>query len=131
MAVAAPAGVLLGVALALAAVWLGVAGPNPVVGGAAFALCLSVPAAGLVYVAVVDRSTLRGAVERPEESVESKWYGRAAAGALTDVVLLAGVGAMLVSFLDTALDDALLLGAVVAVAMLSFAVRYALARRAG
>lgn len=131
MAIAVPLGVLLGVALGFVALWAGVAGPYPVLGVAVFALCLSLPSTALVYVLVVDRSTMRGAVERPEESVESRWYEKAAAGALTDVVLLAGLAVMFMAFVETSLDDTLILGAVVVVAMLSFAIRFAIARSKG
>ena len=131
MAIAIPVGCLLGLAFALLAAWAGVTGPRALLGGAVFALCLAVPSIALIYALAVDRSTLLGAVARPEESIESQWYGAAAAGALTDVVLLAGIGAMLTTFLETDIDDNTLLGMVILVAALSCATRYVLARRRG
>lgn len=133
MAIAVPSGAALGALLGFLAASLGVGGSTPVLVGAVFALCLAFPSTMLVYVLVVDRSTLTGAAERPEESVESGWYDKAAAGALTDVVLVLGVTATVLAFIPTklSLDPGLVLAGVICVAFVSVAVRYLLQRLRG
>lgn len=133
MTVAAPGGVLISALLGWLAASLGVGGTSPILTGAVFALCLSFPSTMLVYVLLVDRSTLAGATERPEESVESGWYDKAAAGAVTDVVLVAGVTATVLAFIPTkfAVDPGLLLSGVVGLAFVSVAIRYLLQRHRG
>lgn len=129
--IAIPCGLALGFVLAFVAVWVGLAGPNPLVGGAAFALCLAVPATLLVWVLVVDRSTLQGAAEQSEESIESKWYQQAAAGAQTDVIVAACLGALILSLVPSGadMDPRIVLVGVIGVSFLSFALRYQLLRR--
>jgi nucleoside permease NupC len=133
MAIAVPCGMVLGALLGLLAASLGAGGSSPVLTGAVFALCLAFPSTLLVYVLVVDRSTMAGAAEKPEESVESGWYDKAAAGALHDVVLVAGVTASVLAFLPEKflLDPGLLLAGVVGLCFASFAVRYLLLQRRG
>lgn len=133
MAIAVPGGLLFGCVLALVAVWVGAAGPNPLLGWTVFTLCLTVPGAMLAWVLVLDRSTLQGAAEQPEESVESRWYLRAAAGAQTDVIMLAGVGVLVLTFVSAGidLDPRLVLAGVIGVSFVSFAIRYQLLRRKG
>lgn len=133
MGVAIPAGLALGAVLGLVAVWLGVAGPDPVIGGTVYAVLLALPTTSLVYVLVVDRTTMVGATERPEESVESGWYDRAAAGAFSDIVIVAGLGATALAFIpaDLSVDPMLLLVGVIIVSFASFALRYLLLQRKG
>jgi hypothetical protein len=133
MAIALPCGIVIGALLGVLAAVLGVGGSSPVLVGAVFAVCLAPPSAMLVYLFVVDRSTLTGAAERPEESVEAGWYEKAAAGALTDIVLVAGITATVLSFIPEkfVLDPGLLLAGVVALAFVSVAVRYLLQRYRG
>lgn len=45
----------------------------------------------------MDRSSIAGAASRPEESVESAWYDRAASGAFHDLIVMLGVGAAVFS----------------------------------
>lgn len=47
----------------------------------------------LGWVLVVDRTTIRGAVARPSESVEGRWYDTATSGAFHDVLIMIGLGA--------------------------------------
>lgn len=133
MAIAVPAGLLLGAASGALSVFAGIAGSNPLLGGLIFALCLTMPAIALVYVVVVDRRTLEGATDRPEESVESGWYDRAAAGAFTDVIVVAGVGATVLAFLPVELlvDLKLVLPTTIAVCFASFGIRYLILKRRG
>ncbi|MFC6147093.1 hypothetical protein [Corynebacterium nasicanis] len=46
----------------------------------------------LTWVLLVDRSTLTGALDNPEDSVESHWLNRAARGAFFDIMTVAGLG---------------------------------------
>lgn len=133
MVIAIPGGLVLGAVLGAAAVWAGVAGPRPVLGGIVFALCLTSPGILAVYVLVADRDTMTGAIERPGESVESRWYDRAAAGALTDVVTLAGLSALFLVFVPSPPnpEPGLVPVAVIGIAFASFAIRYLLLRRKG
>lgn len=131
LSVAIPLGIAIAALSAVVAVALDAAGPRPVLGGVIFTLCLSGPAIGLAYVTIVDRSTIRGAAERPEESIESRWYSKAASGTLADVVVIAGLGSAVVTFLETNINDGLLLGGVVAVAFVSFTLRYLITRSRG
>ena len=46
----------------------------------------------LGWAALVDRSTLMGAIEKPDDSIESVWYEKAAGGAFGDILLVGGLG---------------------------------------
>lgn len=81
-------------------------------------------AAVLAWVVLVDRSTIPGALKKPEDSVESVWYDKAASGAFTDILLVGGLGCAALTFLGTEGTAGLVLGGVVAFAMLDFGVRY-------
>ncbi|RUQ97642.1 hypothetical protein [Labedella endophytica] len=131
MAIAIPFGVVIGFLLSLVAVWAGIAGPDPIVGAAAFALCLAVPATMSVWVLVLDRSSLEGAAELPEESIESRWYTKAAAGAQTDVILLAGIAALALTLLPggSGADPRIVLLGVIGASFVSFSIRYQVLRR--
>lgn len=95
-------GVPLAALVGAAAWWLGqLAGdPDPrrpwVVAVALTASCLPV-GFGAIWVFLVDRDTLEGAVRNPEQSIESRWYDRAATGAFHDLLILLGLGTFAVS----------------------------------
>jgi len=131
--IAMPGGLLLGAAGGWLAVGTGLAGSSPLLGFAVFTACLAMPAMALMYVLVVDRSTVEGAVDRPEESVEGKWYDKAASGSFTDLVLGLGVLAAVAAFVpaDLAADLKLVLPAILAVCFASFGIRYLLLRLRG
>lgn len=84
----------------------------------------------LVWVLLVDRSTLAGAAADPDASIESQWYGKAASGAFTDMLPVLGLGAAVFAVLDVTISTALVLGAILTIAVADFAVRYLLAKRA-
>jgi hypothetical protein len=131
MVLAIPSGALAGAAMGMVCALSGLAGPTPLLGAAAFAVGLAVPAVLLVWVLVVDRSTLQGTTKQPEESIESRWHTRAAAGAQADVVFAASIGAFVLTLIpvDGQIDARLVLLAVVAVSLLSFSFRYQVLRR--
>lgn len=72
----------------------------------------------------VDRAKLPDAVRRPEQSIESEWYNRAAAGTFGDLLLVGGIGATGFAFVGIDAPITLVLAAVLLFAMLSFAIRY-------
>lgn len=133
MAFAIPGGLVLGAAAGLLAVLAGITGSNAVLGFLVFASCLTMPAVALVYGLIVDRNTLEGAAVRPEESVESGWYERAASGSFTDLILVLGLGATILTFLPMqfAVELKLILPGVLVICFVSFAVRYLMLRRQG
>ena len=126
MALALPGGVVLGAAGGLLAVQTGVAGADPLIGFLVFALCLTMPGTALVYLLVVDRRTIVGAAERPDDSVEAGWYEKAAAGSFTDLILALGITSTVLAFLPEAfvVDLVLVLPAVLVLCAVSFGVRY-------
>lgn len=131
MRIAIPCGLVLGIILSLVAVWNGIAGPNKLLGGTVFAVCLTIPATMLVWALVVDRSSLQGAVDLPEQSIESQWYQQAAAGTQLDVILAAILGILALSIFPSGnnADPKLILGGVIAISIASVAIRYQLLRR--
>ncbi|WP_218220011.1 hypothetical protein [Nesterenkonia sp. Act20] len=93
----------------------------------AFALMvtLTLPtAAALGWALLVDRATLIGAADKPEDSIESTWYDKAASGAFGDILLVGGLGAggFALTWIEGPLTWAL--SGLVLFAMLDFAARY-------
>ncbi|MCQ1987100.1 hypothetical protein [Arthrobacter sp. zg-Y844] len=111
----------------------GISGSNPALGFWVFAACIAMPAVALVYVLVVDRNTLIGATERPDDSVESGWIDKAAAGSFMDLIMVLGVAATVLAFIpkDFSVDLKLILPAVIALGFASFGIRYLVLRRKG
>lgn len=79
---------------------------------------------------LVDRSTVRGATARPEESIENRWYDRAAQSAFHIMFPAIGISAALASITRWQMDTGLLLMAVAVVMVLVFALSYLWARLA-
>jgi hypothetical protein len=132
--VAIPVGALVSSALAaLAAVVVatGGAGSQPVVGAVVIVALTLAPCVGFAWVAVVDRSTLRGTTEQPEQSVEARWFERATSGALTDTLLIVGLGTAVLAFTRVEIPTLIALAAVLLIAMGSVAVRYLAQQRRG
>lgn len=123
--------VVLAAGFGLLAVATGVAGSRPLVGGIVFALAAVGPFTGLVWALIVDRRTLQGASARPEESVESAWFDSAAGGSFTDTVMFTGIALTALALTDVEMSAVIALTAVLAVAGLSFGIRFLLARRQG
>lgn len=78
----------------------------------------------LGWAALVDRSTLMGAIEKPDDSIESAWYEKAAGGAFGDILLVGGLGAAVFAFTKIEAPISWCLAAIVLFAMLDFAARY-------
>ncbi|MGO2031856.1 hypothetical protein ACTXJX_14345 [Glutamicibacter ardleyensis] len=96
----------------------------------AFGLIMLPAMFGLCWVLLLDRSTLRGATKNPEISVESQWYDKAAVGVFQDILLVCGLGAAVLSFIEVQASIGLVLAGVVALSMADFGVRYLLIKRA-
>jgi hypothetical protein len=79
---------------------------------------------------LVDRSSVKGSIERPEDSVEARWYGKAAEGTMHDMLITVGIGAALFSFTQLQVNTGILLIVLGALLMADFGVRYQLAKRA-
>ena len=122
--VAAPFGAVGAVALALIAVSTESAGSRPVLGGIAIGLVALWPLTGIVWVLIVERSTLTGAAANPEQSVESRWHERAASGAFTDTLLIGGLGAVAITLSGIDLSAVYAVAALVLLSMASFGIRY-------
>lgn len=129
--VAIPVGALVSSALAAVVVATGGAGSQPVVGAVVIVALTLAPCVGFAWVAVVDRSTLRGTTEQPEQSVEARWFERATSGALTDTLLIVGLGTAVLAFTRVEIPTLIALAAVLLIAMGSVAVRYLAQQRRG
>ena len=84
----------------------------------------------LPWALLVDRSSLKGAIDRPEDSVEARWYSKAAEGTMHDVLITVGIGAALFSFTQLQVNRGVLLIVFGTLVMADFGVRYLLAKRA-
>lgn len=128
---AIPIGIGLAGLLAAVSVAVGFAPERPWLGAAILVVALAGPLTALVWALCVDRGTLRGAAERPEESVESEWYHRAAQGAFHDVLTLSGLALAALVITGTQVDGTLVLLGVLAVCVLSTGTRYVIHRQRG
>lgn len=131
MKVAIPVGVLLSVVAGVVAAWAGFGGERSWLGGAIFAFVMSWGFVALVWAIIVDRSTLQGATDRPEESIESSWMQSASSGAFFDTIAIAGFGSAIVTFMDVNWSNGLVLLSVCLIGMLSFGLRYLISSRRG
>ncbi|MFD6897874.1 hypothetical protein ACFWB0_25495 [Rhodococcus sp. NPDC060086] len=132
MAVAIPAGLILAVGVgALTLLTKVTQGDQALVIVGVFALVMSSGFIGLIWTLVVDRSTLRGAIDSPDESVESKWLDAAMAGALRDTIILTGLTLAILVITGFDLDVTWALIGVICIAFFSTAVRYLIAKKRG
>ncbi|MFV0285615.1 MAG: hypothetical protein ACK5IM_04395 [Demequina sp.] len=130
LAVAIPGGLLLAVVAGAVAATL-IEAPSPALVGFAVGGSASFPSIALIWAVIVDRGSLRGALERPELSVEGAWYDRAAAGALSDVLLVIGLATAALAITGAPTDVVIALVGVLLLAMGSCAIRYLLLSRRG
>lgn len=78
----------------------------------------------LGWAVLVDRTTILGAIEKPDDSIESVWYEKAAGGVFGDILLVGGLGAAAFAFTKIEAPISWCLAAVVLFAMLDFAARF-------
>lgn len=131
MTIAMPVGLGLAILVGVIAAAMWDAPTPPVVVGIGFTVVTLPALVALAWVFLVDRSTLRGALDRPEESVEGAWYNRAAQGAFSDILLIVGLGTAFLAITGIRIDVLIALIGVLLVAMGSFGIRYLIARRRG
>lgn len=132
MAVAIPVGLILAVGVGALTLLTEVAqGDQALVIAGVLALVMSWGLIGLIWALVVDRSSLRGAIDNPNESVESKWLDAAMAGALRDTILLTGLTLAALAITGFDLDVTWALIGVIWIAFFSTAVRYFMAKKRG
>ena len=128
---AIPLGILLAALIAAAAALAGFAPQQPLLGAAIVAALLALPMCALAWAFLVDRDSLEGAASRPEESVESRWYDNAAAGAFHDLLIFSGLGTAVLFLTPLEIEGSVGLLAVSVVGMLSAGIRYTVNRRRG
>jgi hypothetical protein len=123
LAVSLTIGVLVSAGLGGLFLVLGTAA-NPVLAFSVVGVVTLPVTAALGWVVLVDRSTLAGALDRPNDSIESAWYDKAASGAFGDILIVGGLsaGGLGLAGIEAPLTWAL--SALVLFAMLDFAVRY-------
>ena len=131
MAIAIPAGLVLAAVVGVIAAAMWDASTPPLVVGIGFTIVTLPALVGLVWVFLVDRDTLRGAIDRPEESVEGAWYDKAAQGAFSDTLLITGLGTAFFAITSIRIDMLIALIGVLVVARGSCGIRYLIARRRG
>lgn len=131
MAAAIPIGIVLALGLGLLFSQFQTPPLPPLIMVGIFAF-LTLPACVLLpWAVVVDRTTLRGALKRPEDSVESRWYDTAAQGAFHDTITVTGLALAMLAVTDTRIDAVFALSGVIAIAALSTSIRYLVARARG
>lgn len=132
MALAIPTGLLLAVGAGALTLWTGVAaGEQALFIAGVFALVMSWGFVGLVWALVVDRTSLRGAIEKPDDSIESIWMDAAMAGAFRDTIMLTGLGLAILSITGYEFDTVWALTGVIMLGFFSTWVRYLMAKKRG
>ncbi len=131
MAIAIPGGVVLAVVVGVLATAMWDTPTSPFFVGIAFTVVTLPALVGLAWAFLVDRDTIRGAIDRPEESIEGAWYDKAAQGAFSDTLLITGLGTTFFAITNIRIDMLIALIGVLVVAMGSCGIRYLIARRRG
>ena len=132
MAVAIPSGLILAAGVGALTLLSGVAqGQRALLIAGVFALRMSGGFIGLIWALVVDRSSLTGALDKPEESIESTWLETAMSGALGDTIMLTGFALVTLTITGLELDAVWALIGVLWVAFSSTVVRYLMAKKRG
>lgn len=103
---------------------------QPILALAVMIVCTLPVTTALGWAVLVDRSSLKGAIERPDDSIESTWYDKAASGTFGDVLLVGGLGAAAFAFMQIDAPVGWSLAAVVLFAMLDFTARFLWLKRA-
>ncbi|MGO1235331.1 MAG: hypothetical protein ACTHY8_01365 [Microbacterium gubbeenense] len=96
-----------------------------------FSIIMSWGLIGLIWALLVDRSTLRGVIDKPDESIESKWLDAAMSGAFSDTVMLTGFALAALAISGFEFDAMWALIGVIVIAFFSAFVRYLMAKKRG
>lgn len=94
---AVPVGTLLAIGAAAFKVAANPTGPYRWAAVAILAACLVGPLIALVWMLIVDRSSLPGATAHPEQAVEHHWHSLAATNTFLITIAAAGIGAAVTS----------------------------------
>ena len=94
---AVPVGALLAIGAAVFKVAANPTGPHRLAAVAILAACLAGPLIALVWMLIVDRSSLPGATAHPERAVEHHWHSLAATNTFLITIAAAGIGAAVTS----------------------------------
>lgn len=78
---------------------------------------------------LVDRSTLAGAIDEPEETVENRWYEKAATTTFHFLLATLGIGLAVFSFLRVDIAPPVVVGGYLVVGIAVFAASYLIAKR--
>lgn len=92
-----------------------------------FLVVMAVPFSAVVWVLIVDRTSIRGAIRNPENSIESQWGATAAEASFATTIAGSGVGAGIATILDADVVAITLMG-VFAVSTLAYVVGYLIAK---
>ncbi|EFD50526.1 MULTISPECIES: hypothetical protein [Micrococcus] len=103
----------------------------PAVMGAVMAASALPVGAALAWLALVDRTTVRGAIRDTEETIEGRWLEKAQSGAFGDLLVMLGLGTFVVALAGWQPSLPLVGAGLLLVAGASVAVRYALQKRRG
>lgn len=103
----------------------------PAVMGAVMAASALPVGAALAWLALVDRTTVRGAIRDTEETIEGRWLEKAQSGAFGDLLVVLGLGTFVVALAGWQPNLPLVGAGLLLVAGASVAVRYALQKRRG
>lgn len=120
-------------ALIAAVAWALNPGQGALLAAVLFATTVPITTAG-AWALVVDRATLRGAVARPDDSVETAWLNQASSSAFFDLIMVGGLAAGAVSLIPglASIPAWQALIGVTLIGMADFGVRLlVLSRRAG
>lgn len=132
MAIAIPAGVILAAGVGGLTLLTEIArGEKALLIACIFAVIMSWGFIGLIWALIVDRSSLRGAIDNPDDSIESKWLESAMAGALRDTIMLTGFALAALTITGLEIDVIWALIGVIWVAFFSTVVRYLMAKTRG
>lgn len=103
----------------------------PTVMGAVMAASALPVGAALAWLALVDRTTVRGAIRDTEETIEGRWLEKAQSGAFGDLLVVLGLGTFVVALAGWQPSLPLVGAGLLLFAGASVAVRYALQKRRG
>ena len=124
MRIAIPVGVVLGMAYGVGHVVVNNPdGPLKWVAGLIYGAFMAPLVVALVAVLIVDRSTVKGAVKRPEVSIENHWYGRAATVAFHVTLVVVGIASLVATWAGQVVLSQVLAGVLVVLGG-SFGVAY-------
>lgn len=93
---------------------------------------LSVPMAFMAaWALLVERTSVRGATRNPEQSIESRWYEQATAGAFGDTMIATGLGTFVLALGGWQFSPSLVGVGVLLVMMASVIARFLILRARG